>query len=180
MAFNPDRPFIPQLLPKALQLAYHFVNTPVKIPSTTVRTFMYPEVTSPTSGSVRVPLYWASWYHDGRGAIRARNKQYLVYYLNPADDPRLSGGRPQRPEQVISLSKFPGRLEKDLASGKCVMVKSVGPSRINYPYFDDKNALGMRGFVEKLDELGIDSLDDYGKGRLRSKGLLNRRVRVVL
>lgn len=78
--------------------------------------------------AVESPFYWSVFYHDGRGAIRARPGHRLVYFRNPADDPRLSGGYPVRAADVKSLTKSQFyRFLRDPNSGM-VVSKHVGPA----------------------------------------------------
>lgn len=75
---------------------------------------------------LNVPHYWAVFYHDGRGPVVAAPGKKLVYYKNPADDPRIAGGYPVRLSQVRRLSK--AEFYRDLRAGKLVVVDSVGPA----------------------------------------------------
>lgn len=80
--------------------------------------------------NVRLPHYWATAYHEGRGPVRARPGRWLVYWRDPARDPRLSDGRPPLKrsdrrrltrEEWIRAVKDPG----------VVITKSVGPWKGN-------------------------------------------------
>lgn len=86
--------------------------------------------------AVESPYYWARWYHDGRGAIRARPGHKLVYFRTIEQDPRIRGRRyPKRPEDVVRLTRaqFYSML-RDPGSGMIVR-DSVGPAAGD-PFFD--------------------------------------------
>lgn len=54
------------------------------------------------SGGVEYSHYWAVMLHDGHGPITPKNGQWLVYYANPDNDPRISptpDGYPTRVSQ---------------------------------------------------------------------------------
>lgn len=80
-----------------------------------------------------VPHYWAQWFEGGRGAVFARPGHKLVFYKNPAEDPRLSGGHPVRASDIRRLTK--AEFYRDLRAGKLVVVDSVGPAA-GHPFFD--------------------------------------------
>lgn len=81
------------------------------------------------SVAVQTPFYWAQYYHDGRGAFRARPGHKLVYFKDPKKDPRLRGGRyPERLSDVRKLTSAQFyRLLRDRSSGMVVR-QSVGPA----------------------------------------------------
>lgn len=104
--------------------------------------------------AVETPYYWAVYYHDGRGAIRARPGHKLVYFKNIADDPRVSSGNyPVRESDVKSLTKSQFyRFLRDPSKGM-VVADSVGPTAGD-PFFDraarkfkrQSNAIGEKAF----------------------------------
>lgn len=73
-----------------------------------------------------VPHYWAVFYAHGRGSITARPGKKLVYYRNPAEDPRLAGGYPVRLSDVRRLTK--GEFYRDLKAGRLIVTDRVGPA----------------------------------------------------
>lgn len=85
--------------------------------------------------SVSTPFFWANIYHDGRGPVRARRGHKIVYFKNPAQDPRLNGGNyPVRASQVRRLTKSQFyRLLRDKSSGM-IVADSAGPWRGD-PFF---------------------------------------------
>lgn len=76
-----------------------------------------------------VPHYWAAFYHNGRGTVNARPGHKLVYYKNPAEDPRIAGGYPVRLSDVRKLTR--SEFYRDLKAGKLVVTERVGPSGPN-------------------------------------------------
>lgn len=93
---------------------------------------------------VESPFYWAVYYHDGRGAIRARPGHKLVYFRNPDDDPRIGGAArnyPKKRSDIRRLTKAQFyRFLRDPNSGMIVR-DSVGPSKGD-PFF----TRGLRNF----------------------------------
>lgn len=82
----------------------------------------------PGEARINVPHYWAVFYHDGRGPIRAKPGHYLVYFKRPEDDPRTDGGSnyPTRSAEVRRLSR--NEFYRYLREGKIVVTRSVGPA----------------------------------------------------
>lgn len=75
------------------------------------------------------PHYWAVYYHDGRGPLRPVNGRFLVYFLDPEDDPRFKDGYPVRAKDVKRLELSPEEFRAALASGKMIVTNYVGPAR---------------------------------------------------
>lgn len=75
------------------------------------------------------PHYWAVYYHDGRGPLRPVNGRYLVYFLDPEDDPRFRNGYPVRATDVKRLELSPEEFKAAIASGKMIVTNYVGPAR---------------------------------------------------
>lgn len=51
------------------------------------------------------PYFWSGILDEGRGTVRPRSKRFLVWFDNPRDDPRLSGGYPKRRSDVKRLTR---------------------------------------------------------------------------
>jgi len=85
--------------------------------------------------AVESPYYWAVYYHDGRGAIRARPGHKLVYFRSPDLDPRIPNRRyPVRATDIRRLTKQQFyRFLRNPASGMIVR-DSVGPAEGD-PFF---------------------------------------------
>lgn len=75
------------------------------------------------------PHYWAVYYHDGRGPLRPVNGRFLVYFLDPEDDPRFQNGYPVRESDVKRLELSPEEFKAAIASGKMIVTNYVGPAR---------------------------------------------------
>ncbi len=78
---------------------------------------------------LNVPHYWAQFFHDGRGVVNARPGHKLVYYKNPAEDPRIAGGYPVRLSDVRKLTRT--EFYRDLRAGKLIVAERVGPAGPN-------------------------------------------------
>ena len=78
---------------------------------------------------LNVPHYWAQFFHDGRGVVNARPGHKLVFYKNPAEDPRLAGGYPVRLSDVRKLTR--DEFYRDLRAGKLIVAERVGPAGPN-------------------------------------------------
>lgn len=137
------------------------------------------DVSSFAAKNVRVfltlPFHWAIYYHDGRGPVRARPGKWLAFYRDPNDDPRTSHGRlhPRRPEERRRLTR--AEFKRDLASGKLIATKFVGPAA-PHPFFTE----GMAGLRAKADALAVRETDRYVRETLSADRLLFVRDRIVL
>lgn len=74
------------------------------VPSKTLQEAMRVRV-SKGAASVYIPHYWAVYFHDTRAAFGPRKKRWLVWFANPADDPRLQPKPPERYDPNNRLSK---------------------------------------------------------------------------
>lgn len=91
-----------------------------------------------------IPHYWAEFYHDGRGSVVPVDARFLVYFTNPADDPRLAGGYPERVKDIIRLTKdqweegLAINAERRASGGPpyMIVVPRVGPAA-PHPFFDE-------------------------------------------
>ena len=95
------------------------------------------------TGRVRIPHYWAIYYHAGRGPIRAKPGMKLVYFKNPEEDPRTQGGYPVRARDIRRLGT--AEFYRYLKQGKIIAVESVGPAVGTYFF-----TRGMRTFTNGL------------------------------
>lgn len=92
-------------------------------------------ILTPTGFRLEVPHYWAKWFHDGRGPIEAAAGKRLVYYKNPAQDPRIEGGHPVTLNQVRKLTKH--EFYRDLHAGLLVVAERVGPAE-GHPFLGEE------------------------------------------
>jgi hypothetical protein len=95
-----------------------------------------------------VPHYWAVYYHDGRSAAAGVRCRWLIWYPNPANDPRHRGNYPVRAQQILSLRDLGWSWERvleDVRAGIAVMAdlspRSGRPVRGKYFFIK-----GMRRF----------------------------------
>lgn len=79
--------------------------------------------------SLEWPHYWAVYYHDGRGPLRPVNGKYLVYFLDPEDDPRFDQGYPVRASEIKRLELTPEEFKDAIASGKMIVTNHVKRGR---------------------------------------------------
>lgn len=75
------------------------------------------------------PHYWAVYYHDGRGPLRPVNGRFLVYFVDPEDDPRFKNGYPIRAQDIKRLELSPEEFKAAIASGKMIVANYIGPAR---------------------------------------------------
>lgn len=117
-----------------------------KLDSETLKKSLFVDLLPQTSQVVvGVPHYWAIYYHDGRGPIRAKPGKWLVYFKDPADDPRIKAGYPVRASDIIHLTRE--QFLAALAANLLIVTKSVGPAG-PHPFF----TRGMDGFQDKVHE----------------------------
>lgn len=115
------------------------------------------------SAFVGVPHYWAVYYHDGRGSVRAKGL-YLVWFRDKASDPRLAGGYPVKRSQIRHLTpdQFQEGLEKNReakAAGEpavMIYVPSVGPAD-GRPFLRD----GLVGVVDDAHNISKAAFAEY-------------------
>lgn len=68
-----------------------------RVPSKTLRAAMQLIIEeSDARARVFVPHYWAVYLHDGHNGINPRTARKLVFFDDPADDPRRPNGPPER------------------------------------------------------------------------------------
>jgi len=110
-----------------------------------------------------IPHYWAEYYHDGRGPVSPVDARLLVFFANPADDPRLAGGYPVRASEIIRLTKEQwdeglainaDRREQGLPP-YMIVVPRVGPAGA-HPFFEELSS----GAADRADPVILDAFDD--------------------
>lgn len=165
MARTPER-FLRDLLREVLTRAA--ARARPLIPSKTLRQSLTKVFVSDTVAKLTIPHYWAIYVHDGRGPITKRSG-FLVWFRDPGDDPRTSGGlqHPVRASEIRRLTKtqFQAGLRANrehLASGGdpflapmivTKRVKGVTPT----PFFSK----GMVGFIDTAGPLMAKRFDNY-------------------
>lgn len=120
---------------------------------------------------LNVPHYWAQWFHDGRGPVTARPGKKLVFYKNPADDPRIQGGYPVRLSDVRRLTKT--EFYRDLKAGKLIVAERVGPQGPN-EFMGDAMTVRAAQIVEQasadvLQQATRDALGDLFRATVTTR-----------
>lgn len=142
------------------------------IRSRTLREGLRATVISDRQSKLNVPHYWAEFVHDGRGPVSPRFKSFLVYYVDPRDDPRLRGGYPVNPSDArakrLTEAQFKAgmrqnylRYRRNPAGGRMqfmVVTQRSGPSdpRKRNPFFTQ----GMRRFLGQADSIVRRTVDE--------------------
>lgn len=151
-----------------------------KIPSKTLQDAI--EVVHKGRGYYLMQLtyYWSYYVHYGRGEVKGN--PFLVYFRNPADDPRLSGGYPRTARGARRLSKgewdyWVGQNKLARRRGNVepmVVVKAVSPTSKYkagglHPslFWDDDH--GMLGFRVRREQIVREELRKFVLGRLPSR-----------
>jgi hypothetical protein len=160
---------------RALLIAGRAFVTP-KIRSKTLRAALKTYVVGAgRKGLLNVPHFWSWYFHDGRGPVRTKYSKYLVWYKNPKEDPRLSGGYPVTRSQQRRLQHW--EFVRDLNAGKIIMTKTAGPfpkAKAN-PFFTE----GMAGFPAVADKVVRAKLPGYIAAQLRRNGVSGITVKDV-
>lgn len=160
------------------------------------------------SWSLLVPHYWAVYLHDGRGPVTPKTATYLVWFRNPKDDPRLTGGRsPERLSQArrLSASQFKYWAEKNRqiikryrrATGRRILTASdyeamklpmivvkmsprSGGLVPGQKFFSNEADGGMSGFPEEAGQLAVRRTSEHVRRELSKAGFLNKKRTVVV
>lgn len=133
--------------------------------------------------TIFIPHYWAEFYHDGRDGFEAPSGHFLVYFADPDDDPRISGGYPVRESDVRHLSReeFYAGLARNTEAAEAggtpfmFVVRSVGPAD-GHPFFDEL----AQGAAARMDQFASFALDAYVQENLDSEGGQKSTARVKL
>lgn len=120
---------------------------------------------------VLTDFYWALYYHDGRGPVRAKPGKFLVFFRNPDDDPRIGGSARNYPKRAVDAK--PLTLSKDqfhtmLRAKKLIATKRVGPADA-HPFFE----VGFRSLQKQYGPVVRDLLRSFVLDSLREDDLLD-------
>ena len=146
--------------------------------SSTLRRFMYHRIEregkKTSSGVVRVPHYWAKFLHDGRKALPYKRTGLYVWYKDPNEDPRLSGGYPIYRSSVRRLTKE--QFKRGKAAGKLFLAKRVAAmdSSKENPFFS--NTGGLAGLTAEVGEIAQQETYRYVEEQLKARGLKKKTI----
>lgn len=105
---------------------------------------------------VQIPHYWALYVHDGRPPFNMPAGRYMVWFNNPADDPRLRGRpTPVRASDLRRLTRdqfiegmFHNRIRQQAGDEPFMVVTNrIRKGTPAIPFFS--NSGGMAGFVNE-------------------------------
>lgn len=201
----PSKSFVPRFAEELSKRGFRKVLPAIR--SNQLRRGLVRVLNADGSWALHIPHYWAVYLHDGRNPV-SRKGGYLVWFRNPNDDPRLSGGRsPERLSQVRKLSK--GNFQKwaavnrriikayrqrtgkrvltssDYESMKLPMIVAKLSPRSGYyvpgnPFFSNGPNGGMHGFRQEADGVADSMTSRYVMDRLKREGLLNAKRTVKI
>ena len=149
-----SRQFIRSVLREVARRAVRRVRP--QIPSDTLQRALgvsLDEAAARFEATLFIPHYWAVYVHDGRGSIsKAGRPGFLIWFKDPTEDPRISGGFPERASQIRRLTRqqFRAGLARNrahIAAGgdpfdvPMIVVKQVGP--VKGSFFFTKGMLGF-------------------------------------
>lgn len=143
-----------------------------------------------TKGDLFLTQFWAIIVHDGRRGFGPKDAKFLVFFVDPADDPR--GPTPNRAadQRKLTAAEFQAALDRNKAleqinpSGgpmqHMIIVKdaSGAPGRVSgvpaRPFFLD---LGAQRFESLVDDIVIREMDKFVSSqiiveRLTARGTL--------
>jgi hypothetical protein len=132
-------------------------------------------------GVVNVPQYWAIYYHEGRRVISPVSANFLVWFKDPKDDPRLNNGQSPIYESDIRRLNLPlQELRRLRDAGKLVITKrsprSGSPSFKGNPFFSDKPGGGLAGIDRSFVSIAERETFKYVDQWLRKTGLKNKKI----
>lgn len=110
----------------------------------------------PNIAYLYIPHYWAVYLHDDRNAFGPRRARWLVWFENPADDPRLAGGYPERFADVKRLTKeqfrqgmVENRLRRAHGERPFMHVRKFAPGRKGDEFF----SVGLKDMDDVADSI---------------------------
>lgn len=160
------------------------------IPSETLRNSLQLDVSAnlvEPRAVLFLPHYWAIYLHDGRGPVAPVTKRWLVWFQNPADDPRTAGGRNYPVRAADARRLTPAEWEAGLEENRerrarglepyMIVTKHAGPVEFpkSYKFFED----GMEGFGDQVGDVALAELQAYLDGMLPRFGGGNARQRTA-
>lgn len=137
-----------------------------KIPSKTLRRACHYTPTIGDAGFSRgklhIPHYWAVILHNGRKEIRTTGRKLLIWYKNPAEDPRWAGRA--TPARYADRDRFQragtipwSKFRKDFKAGKVIV--SQKSARVDgNPFFGNEPGEGMHGFKRDVYLIALEEI----------------------
>lgn len=172
----PDTTLYTRILEKALKLGTEKARTYCR--SKTLKAAMYHriEAEKPNSsdGRIRVPHYWAKFFHDGRDAVFAKAKA-LVWFKDPNKDPRLKKGYPVYKSDVQTLDLSKEEFFRLRKAGEIFVKRVSGRTKQpQNPFFSNRG--GMAGLDSEVSQIAQKETYRYVEEQLRSRGLKKRTI----
>lgn len=131
--------------------------------------------------NVYIPHYFAVYVHDGVSAPRSppAPRRAYVWFANPKDDPRLSGGvTPERFAQIKRPLNIPKADFRELIEqGRLIVRKTITKPTEGNPFFSNEG--GMRGFAESIGPMMQERFSQYVT-QVRLDGLLDMSGRLTI
>jgi hypothetical protein len=173
-----------QILDALLRLGFKIAFP--KIPSNQLKSALQIKYIDNTAGCLWIPHYWAVYLHSGRKA--SHGNIFLMWYINPAEDPRYRGGKyPVRREDVkryAQLSKAEQiQIKQDIKDGKVIFAKRSprsGDTVKHTPFFSNSDVRGMAGFRDLANIEGARIVNRYIVDRFERLGILNKTITATL
>jgi hypothetical protein len=167
-----------RLLEKLGRLGIRYVKP--KVPSKTLRKSLNFFAARETKGYIQIPHYWALYVHDGRQPFSMPAGRYLVWFRDPADDPRLPNGvSPVRAKDLrhLSAEEYSFWLDQNRQAVKDGREPPmIVTRRIRKPtpptHFFENNA-GMKGFAEFAEKAVAEDVQEYLRTEIGKGGLLD-------
>lgn len=181
MANSQDLLFFRSLTDRISRLA--IARARPQIPSRTLRRALVSIRVTDTQVKMNITHYWAVFVHEGRGEARARSGQFLAWYRNPREDPRLTpfgGQTPPRASQLLGLRQVISaqQFREDVNAGKVVFAERTGPVA-GVPFFSNDAGGGMHGFVDQANRLATPLTRKHILERIGKENLRERDVAVL-
>ena len=101
MATAEDRRFFRTLTERLSRLG--IAKARPRIPSRTLRRALISLRITDQQVKLHITHYWAHWVHQGRGPVTPGSGQFLAWYRNPRQDPRLTPFGGQTPPRASQL-----------------------------------------------------------------------------
>ncbi len=181
MATREDALFFRSLTSRLSRLA--IAKAGPRIPSRTLRRALVTLRITDTQVKMHITHYWAVFVHEGRGEARPRSGQFLAWYRNPRQDPRLTpfgGQTPPRASQLLGLRQVISaqQFREDVNAGKVVFAERS--ARVaGIPFFSNKAGGGMHGFVDQANQTATPLTRRHILERIGKENLRERDVAVL-